>query len=89
MGLSKEKVQKILAVIEHKWKQANADHSLHGKVRSQWILICCEYELQELMNMHVTPQWLNENGYEARVAVKKALAEYKIISWEQRWHSRT
>lgn len=70
MGLNKEHVRKILERIEHKWKQANDDNTLHGKVRYEFVLICCQDELRELLNMHVTAEWLNANGYEARIAVK-------------------
>ena len=87
MGLSKEQVHKILERIEHKWKLANRGHSLRIPVRYKWMLMFCEHELQELLNMHVTVEWLNANGYEARVAVKKALTEYKPESWEERWHN--
>jgi len=86
MGFSKERVEKILAVIEYKYKQCNCKDGLACAVRYKWILRFCENELQELLNIGVTPDWLNKNGYTARVAVKKALVEYKIIAWEQRWY---
>jgi hypothetical protein len=88
MSLSKEKVKEVLDTIDRKWKEANAGGVRVSLARSEWILKHCEWELRKLCNMHITPQWLNENGYDARVALKKALTNYEPELWEQRWHRR-
>ncbi len=81
----KQRVHQILKRIEKKWAVARWKETCS---RDEWILKACEDELMDLMNMHITPQWLKDNGFVSFWAVRKALTAYKPIAWEQRWYHR-